>query len=299
MNKSLIVAVGLAIVGATASAHAQSGYGPMWPVGPSSVRPYGGPLVPAYEVATIVRSMGLEPLAPPIRRLATYIVWATDQTGMRVRVLVDARYGDVLAVRPAARWRYAPADGRSVEPYGREYGPGPGQPIHRSMQDPDARVPLPRDRMAFAAPMPRPRPMAPGTDAQRSAAPTPVALPAQPTVEAKKDAGAKAPDPAKQPDAARPGSKPGNAPVAKKEVAKAATSDEVTGSVAAPVAMDKASTASKGVVNEAAGTAIGRLEEARAVAGVSPGDLPKISGSTVSGEAAAGTERKTESKTEN
>ena len=131
MNKGIIVLVGFLAIGTVASADAQTGSYDAPPYGQGHVRPYGGPLVPAYEVATIVRSIGLEPLAPPIRRLTTYVIWATDPAGLRVRVIVDARYGEVLAVRPAVAWRRTPARTRYSGSYDRRYDPAPDRPSYR------------------------------------------------------------------------------------------------------------------------------------------------------------------------
>jgi hypothetical protein len=55
--------------------------------------------VPPYEVAAIVRSMGLNPIGPPLRRGRDYVQYAVDRRGEQVRVIIDARFGDVVAVR--------------------------------------------------------------------------------------------------------------------------------------------------------------------------------------------------------
>jgi hypothetical protein len=199
VHKGLLVLVGLVAIGAAANASAQSGYYNVPPRGPSYAQPYGGPLVPAYEVVTIVRSIGLEPLAPPIRRLATYVVWATDREGMRVRVVVDARYGEVLAVRPAVAWRRAPAGTRYSGSYDRGYGVIPRQSSYRATPRLDARVPLPRSRTAFAAPVPRPRPAGPSGAAPEIVAPAPVSLPADPKTDRESGADGKAIDTIKPP----------------------------------------------------------------------------------------------------
>ena len=59
---------------------------------------FSGGLPPA-EIDAIVRSMGLMPTGRPVREGLTYGVLATDARGRAVRVIVDARFGDVLAVR--------------------------------------------------------------------------------------------------------------------------------------------------------------------------------------------------------
>jgi hypothetical protein len=56
--------------------------------------------VPTYEVLTIVRSAKLDPIGYPIRRGPTYVLRAIDDEDREVRVVVDARYGDILAITP-------------------------------------------------------------------------------------------------------------------------------------------------------------------------------------------------------
>lgn len=68
-------------------------------------RVWGERLLPPYEAVTIVRSTGLAPIGRPRRHGATYVVHAVDRVGREMRVLVDARYGEVLAVEPAFRPR--------------------------------------------------------------------------------------------------------------------------------------------------------------------------------------------------
>jgi hypothetical protein len=55
--------------------------------------------VPPHEVAAIVRSMGLNPVGTPLRRGRDYVQHAVDRRGEQVRVIIDARFGDVVAVR--------------------------------------------------------------------------------------------------------------------------------------------------------------------------------------------------------
>jgi hypothetical protein len=69
--------------------------------------------LPPFEVITIVRSMGMDPLGRPVRRGAAYVLRALDGYGQEVMVAVDARQGRVLSVRP-------------VMPVAAPYGP-PGQ----------------------------------------------------------------------------------------------------------------------------------------------------------------------------
>jgi hypothetical protein len=64
-----------------------------------SLRPAQGQL-PPYEILTIVRSIGLEPLSQPLRRGSTYILRAIGGYGEEVRVVVEARGGEILSVQP-------------------------------------------------------------------------------------------------------------------------------------------------------------------------------------------------------
>ena len=222
VKKRIFVLVGLIAVGAVASANAQTGSYDAPLYGRGYVRPYGGPLVQAYEVATIVRAIGLEPLAPPIRRLTTYVMWATDQDGLRVRVIVDARYGQVLAVRPAVAWRRDPAGNRYSGSYNRRSDPALYRPSYRAAPRLDARVPLPRSRVAFAAPVPRPRPAGAGPSGEvpGAIAPEPVSLPMKPQSDRAIGAGDKTRNGINPPgsEAAKPATPP-----AVDEVAKAVT----------------------------------------------------------------------------
>jgi hypothetical protein len=59
-------------------------------------------VLPSYEILTIVRSTGLNPLGQPTRRGARYLLRALDEGGQEVRVVVDARVGEILSVTPIA-----------------------------------------------------------------------------------------------------------------------------------------------------------------------------------------------------
>ena len=60
-------------------------------------------VVPPHEVFTSVRSMGLHPLSQPALRGEVYVLRATDRYGAPVRVVVEARTGQVISVGPVAR----------------------------------------------------------------------------------------------------------------------------------------------------------------------------------------------------
>lgn len=98
---------------------------------PSKAQPVAADLLPAYEVSTIVASMGLRPVGRPAWRRGRYVIAAVDGYGREVNVVLDARDGQVLAVRPLGRGRfgppppgygrpapYDPMDGRAIPPGG-------------------------------------------------------------------------------------------------------------------------------------------------------------------------------------
>jgi hypothetical protein len=82
-----------------------------------------GPVLPPQEIARILRANGLVPRATPVRNGEAYQVRATDRQGRPVRVAVDARYGDILMVRPIVM--VPPGVYRAYGPY----GPPPMGPV--------------------------------------------------------------------------------------------------------------------------------------------------------------------------
>ena len=56
--------------------------------------------LPAYEILTVARSMGFKPVSEPSRRGPYYVFQAVDQRGQEVRVVADARFGDIVSVAP-------------------------------------------------------------------------------------------------------------------------------------------------------------------------------------------------------
>jgi hypothetical protein len=63
-----------------------------------------------------VRSMGLEPATRPLLRGRVYALRAFDASHMEMRVLVDARSGEVMSARPVAD------RGPAEEQYNPRYG---------------------------------------------------------------------------------------------------------------------------------------------------------------------------------
>jgi hypothetical protein len=75
--------------------------------------------LPPFEILTIVRSTGLDPLSRPVRRGPNYVLRAIDDDDREVRVLVDARSGEVLSVAPVVAASRLPPHGAIVDPYDR------------------------------------------------------------------------------------------------------------------------------------------------------------------------------------
>lgn len=141
---------------------------------PQTLPPLPG-FVPPYEISRIVRSAGFDPLAPPLREGAAYVVRAVDFRGTLMRVVVDGRSGAIRAVNRivSASEAYGPM-GMPPPLYGRppsygepppEFSP-PGMVPFRESAVPDlpppapSLAPLPAGRPVTQAfpPLPRPRP---------------------------------------------------------------------------------------------------------------------------------------------
>jgi hypothetical protein len=61
-----------------------------------------GAALPPYEIMTIVRSAGFDPIGTPARRGASYVLRAVDLGGEDVQLVVDARTGRIQSVAPMA-----------------------------------------------------------------------------------------------------------------------------------------------------------------------------------------------------
>lgn len=102
---------------------------------PASAQYYSvADILPPQEATAIVREAGLQPISRPVWRPGRYILNARDRYGRTLRVVVDARMGEVIRAVPvdtyaAVRPRY--------EPYPRAY-PYPPEPY-----DPEEAVPVP------------------------------------------------------------------------------------------------------------------------------------------------------------
>jgi hypothetical protein len=185
-------------------------------------------VLPPFEVMTIIRSMGFDPISRPVLRGPVYAVNALDDGDIPVRVLVDARSGNVVRVTEngpgrayAGTWPGARYEARRLPP--ESVPPGMvDRPDDEDMVPPAAHAPPPPPKPKVAARTPLPRPAPP----QSKAAATPPPVSGTATI---------IPDPGNTPGKSIP------APVA-----KSATATDVTGSTdaASPPASDaKPSTA--------------------------------------------------------
>jgi len=145
--------------------------------------------LPAYEILTTVRQMGLNPINEPVRRGPYYVLHAYDPRGVEVRVVADAQFGDILSVAPARALNsaYAPRYDRSpriihVPQPGvrddRASANGRGEPALSNDDDDEEIAPPPRRRVPpkpqLRSDEPRRKPFsAPPSPQRRSDAPPP------------------------------------------------------------------------------------------------------------------------------
>jgi hypothetical protein len=165
--------------------------------GPVSAEPVrsvsSGEVLTPPQVSGIVRSMGFVPTGTPARNGPTYAVRAVGQRGRPVRVVVDARSGNVLSIRPIAALGVAPYPvppgripwfGLQLRPpaaIGRSEAYSP-PPLPRARAAPDAAKPsqqsaagsepLPVEPSQQSAPSPEPPPANPNVLTIRPAAPS-------------------------------------------------------------------------------------------------------------------------------
>ena len=123
---------------------------PVMPIGP----------LPVQDVTEIVEAMGLDPLGPPMRSGPFFVQRATDDFGRVLRVTVDARRSQVIAVEAAPRQpqgMHAPYGGPyrtyARAPYGR-------YPVYGAIapDDDDADLAPPGSMLAPRAHLPQTQP---------------------------------------------------------------------------------------------------------------------------------------------
>jgi hypothetical protein len=156
---------------------------------PVAIGPMG-----AADVADIVQAMGLDPVGPPARNGAFYVQRATDDFGRVLRVTVDARRSQVIAIEAAA----------ARQPYGLHAG----HRVHRRPYPGYAAI-APDDDFDLAAPgsVMAPRGQSPHAQPQRMpppyvVTPQPHVQPPRPATKSAAVPPARAPVPRKRPAAA-------------------------------------------------------------------------------------------------
>lgn len=104
--KQRMIYAALAVLALSAPAAAQ-GYERGYPPGPG----YAPGDLPPHEIRTILRSTGLDPVGPPMRRGPNYVMRAIDNADREVRVVIRARSGRILAVTPVVAASHMPPRG--------------------------------------------------------------------------------------------------------------------------------------------------------------------------------------------
>jgi hypothetical protein len=205
----------IVVTGFAAALTAMTSLGAVAPAYAQYQPPPNRAVLPPFEVITIIRSMGFDPTSRPVLRGPVYAVSAVDDADIPVRVLVDARSGNVVRVTESGPGR-ADAGGWPGASEARRLPPEsvpPGmvyRPDDEDMAPPPAHVlpPPPKRKVATRTPLPRPAPP------QSKAAATPPPVSGTATA---------IPDPGNTPGKSIP------APVAN----KSATATDVTGSTGA------------------------------------------------------------------
>jgi hypothetical protein len=128
------------------------------PAAAQSYPPGGRPpaAMPPYEVLSMLRSTGFEPIGQPIRRGPNYVLRAIDENDREVNLIINARSGDILSATPIQTASRVPP-GVSMGPYER-MAPGYVPPVgSRSygppVADDDDDAPPPRG-YGYGAPRP-------------------------------------------------------------------------------------------------------------------------------------------------
>lgn len=107
------------------------------PIRVERTTPYPRPVLPPYQVMTIVRSSGYAPLGPIARRGWVYTMAAAGPRGIEGRLVIDARTGRIMRFAPAL------AVGDALA-----YGPPPGPPLYQQDYRRAPRPPAPVPRVA-------------------------------------------------------------------------------------------------------------------------------------------------------
>ena len=173
-RRLLMVAAALAV--GTTVAGAQERLGP--PIARAGI-------LPAYEIVTILRSTGFDPVGQPVKRGSRYEVKAVDPDDFEVRLLVDGRTGRILTVRDSEEYAWSMGS-PPHQPYGYRraagrFGPLSYGPIYPGGLVPPRGIPARRPSAKLddphKAPVPRPRPEGGHKPAVASNSPTAPSVP--------------------------------------------------------------------------------------------------------------------------
>jgi hypothetical protein len=114
-------------------------------------------ILPAHEVVTSLQSAGFTPLTSPSLRGTNYVLRAIDDEGQEVRVVVDARRGEVISATPvpygARQFDLSRPSVYDSGPPGQELGPPVYRATPRILIEEDPEPPVYR-RSAPAVPAP-------------------------------------------------------------------------------------------------------------------------------------------------
>ncbi len=155
------------------------------------VQAVGADVLPPYEIVTMVRSLGLNPVGRITRQGPYYVLHAVNPRGVEVRVVADAQFGDILSVAPlrapvnytAPRYDSGPRIVTVPQDYDRAFPddddellPAPRQRVPRARAQPPQSPQPPQgyDRGATAPPPPAPRRAVLSPPAYRSDGPSPI-----------------------------------------------------------------------------------------------------------------------------
>jgi hypothetical protein len=152
-----LAVVGLALIGAQPALAQYYVPRPVVPIGPPAIE----------DVSDIIQAMGLDPMGQPMRSGPFYVQRATDDFGRVLRVTVDARRSQVVAIEPAGAPGYRAPYAAHGGPYGRR-----SYPMYGALPDDDDIAPT---GSIMAPPGQAPRAVAPPAVPQQPKASRPAA----------------------------------------------------------------------------------------------------------------------------
>ena len=198
MKRHIVIGFGMLLLGVADIAPASA---------QTMVNPNGYEIA-AAQAELAVRQARLVPLTRPVLRDGRWVLFASDRTGGQVRVAVDARTGQILAIRLLAMGYPGVPRPSAIVPdpgYGGRPAPGPAHIDGQPSPVPPRSVPVPRT--AIAPPAAKPSPQTPPKPAPAAVTPSPPAAPLAPPA-----AAAPAPDKPAAPQVAAPASPPASPP---------------------------------------------------------------------------------------